>query len=112
MTKTVEQELLRYENLATERTITVRGLDECDVAGCSKFVGIVLESHNHDRFCTACSDAADTIRDSETVHRIWWKVTGPPEYQLEKTSVTFPVRLITRKPLQTATLGVFSDQQS
>lgn len=110
VTKTAERGLLRYQILATERTITVCGLDECDVVGCSNFVDIVLETHNHDRFCTACSDAADKITDSEAVPPNWWKVTGPPEYQLKKNSVTFPVRLIIRKPLQPATSRVFSDQ--
>ncbi|SLI42406.1 Uncharacterised protein [Mycobacteroides abscessus subsp. bolletii] len=99
MTNKAEWAPWHYEKLATERTITARGLDECDVVGCFNFVDVVLETSNHDRFCTACIDAAGTITDAEIVPPNWWKVTGPPEYQLKKNSVAFPVRLITRKPL-------------
>ncbi|SHP99947.1 Uncharacterised protein [Mycobacteroides abscessus subsp. bolletii] len=110
MTNKAERAPWHYEKLATERTITARGLDECDVVGCSNFVDIVLETSNHDRFCTACIDAAETITNSETVSLNWWKVTGPPEYQLKKNSVTFPVRLVTSEPYGPASSGVLTDQ--
>ncbi|KRQ25118.1 hypothetical protein BKG69_19215 [Mycobacteroides chelonae] len=79
-------------NPAKEKTITVIGLDECDVLGCSNFADIILETVNHDRFCTACIEAAHTVANSEAVPPKWWKVIVPPEYQLKKNSVTFLVR--------------------
>ncbi|TEA06739.1 hypothetical protein [Mycobacteroides salmoniphilum] len=110
VTNTAEHRLLHYKNLATEKTITAGGLDECDVIGCSDFVDIILETPNHDRFCTACIDAAETITNCETVPLNWWKVTGPPEYQLKKNSITFTVRLVTSELHDPASSGALTDQ--
>lgn len=48
--------------------------------------------------------------NSETVPLNWWKVTGPPEYQLKKNSITFTVRLVTSEPYGPASSGVLTDQ--